>query len=32
MSVASEYEHAEQMVADVVLLSEMAAGGWMLTE
>jgi hypothetical protein len=26
MSVASEYEHAEQVVADVVLLSEMAAG------
>jgi hypothetical protein len=26
MSVASEYEHAEQVVADVVLLSDMAAG------
>ena len=26
MSVASEYEHAEQVVADVALLSEMAAG------
>jgi len=26
MSVASEYEHAEQVVADVVLLGDMAAG------
>ena len=26
MSVASEYEHAEQVVGDVVLLSEIAAG------
>jgi hypothetical protein len=27
MSVASEYEHAEQVVSDVALLHEMAAGG-----
>ena len=26
MSVASEYEHAEQVIADVVLLNDMAAG------
>src|SRR5258708_28790437 len=26
MSVASEYEHAEQVVADVALLNDMAAG------